>query len=268
MRKTIQFLFVALLMLGLTACSESEVEITPTSGISMDEIHTAVILTLTEQAVGFTPTPEPTTTITPTILDSPTPSPTVTIIATLPLISAGGSYSTANGCNDSAYVSDVTIPDGTVLAAGEAFTKTWQLSNTGTCDWSTSYQLTFISGDDMDADDVSLGEVVYAGYTNSISVDMVAPSTNGTYYSYWKMVDASGNLFGGTVYAMIVVSDASSTSTPTVTATGNTSTSTSTPAASATSTATPVVSSSSTTVPSNTPVPVTATTVPSETSVP
>ncbi|MGE5375455.1 MAG: hypothetical protein ACM3XO_10390 [Bacteroidota bacterium] len=39
---------------------------------------------------------------------------------------------TANGCNHAGYISDVTIPDETVLAPGESFNKTWEFQNTGT----------------------------------------------------------------------------------------------------------------------------------------
>ena len=56
-------------------------------------------------------------------------------------------------CHDSAvFVEDVTYPDNTSLKAGEKFTKTWKLQNTGTCKW-TNYTVAFVSGDKMEASD-------------------------------------------------------------------------------------------------------------------
>src|SRR5688572_24073099 len=53
-------------------------------------------------------------------------------------------------CRDSAvFVEDVTVPDNTRIEAGEEFTKTWKLQNTGSCTW-TDYTIAFVSGDQMD----------------------------------------------------------------------------------------------------------------------
>ena len=221
MKKARQILLLLLLVLSLTSCDGEDPDQEPTAMISMDDIHTAVVITLTAEAANFSPTPEPTQTQAPTNTTMPTQTPvknTPTLIAINQAVVSSGS-TTANGCYDAVYVSDVTIPDGTEFAPGESFTKTWSLSNSGTCNWDEDFQLVFISGDDMDADDTEIGDIVYVDYSDSISVDMVAPSTTGTYYGYWRMADASGNLFGGTIYVMIVVTDDASTLTPTPTAT-------------------------------------------------
>jgi len=55
--------------------------------------------------------------------------------------------STANCGNNALFVSDVTITDGTVLAPGEAFTKTWRFQNTGTCDWDEKYTIVAVNTD-------------------------------------------------------------------------------------------------------------------------
>src|SRR5574341_2099831 len=48
-------------------------------------------------------------------------------------------------CRDEAiFVEDVTYPDNTRLAAGEKFTKTWKLQNTGKCTW-IGYTIAFFS---------------------------------------------------------------------------------------------------------------------------
>src|SRR4030042_441614 len=56
---------------------------------------------------------------------------------------------TTSGADRAIYVADVTIPDGTVIAPGAAFVKTWKLQNAGTTTWTTSYSLVFIRGDHM-----------------------------------------------------------------------------------------------------------------------
>jgi hypothetical protein len=94
-------------------------------------------------------------------------------------------------------VTDVTIPDGTILAPGQAFTKTWEIRNIGSCTWTTSYALVFVFGNQMGASSViNLPAAVAPGATADFSVNMVAPSVAGHYRSYWRFRDASGVQFG------------------------------------------------------------------------
>jgi hypothetical protein len=110
------------------------------------------------------------------------------------------------GCNNLALIRDVTIPAGTVFKPGEKFTKTWQVSNTGTCDWVYLYRLVFVSGDKMSGGPSTLGRVIPPGDWRQLSVDLKAPSTPGTYTGYWRFGDQSGNVFGSTLGVSIVVS--------------------------------------------------------------
>ena len=109
------------------------------------------------------------------------------------------------------FVSDVTIPDGSYIAPGAAFTKTWRIRNNGTTTWTTNYRLVFVSGTQMSAQNsVNLPYNVGPGQTVDISVQMTAPTTSGSYKSSWMLVNESGTQFGvGTncqtaVYALIV----------------------------------------------------------------
>jgi len=116
------------------------------------------------------------------------------------------------------FVADVTIPDGTVLSPGAAFTKTWKLQNTGTTTWTTSYSLEFVSGQDMGTvKSVPISTSVAPGAQIDVSVDMLAPDTNGNYQSWWKMKNASGQFFNDSVYVLITVG---SSNTPHPTSTG------------------------------------------------
>ena len=100
-------------------------------------------------------------------------------------------------CNKGAFVADVTIPDGTSLAAGSSFTKTWRITNVGSCTWTTDYTLVFTFGDLLGASpEIHLPSSVIPGQTADFSVNMVAPSTTGHYRSYWRFKNASGAQFG------------------------------------------------------------------------
>jgi hypothetical protein len=100
-------------------------------------------------------------------------------------------------CDRGAFVADVTIPDGTTLAAGTPFTKTWRIRNAGSCTWTTSYTLVFTFGDLLGASPViPLPSSVAPGQTVDLSVNMVAPNTAGHYRSYWRFKNAVGASFG------------------------------------------------------------------------
>ncbi len=127
-----------------------------------------------------------------------TPSPTSTL-ATTPL-PPGQSGDRA------IFVADVTIPDGTIIAPGAAFTKTWKLQNYGNSTWTTGYSLAFVSGEKMGTiSSVSIPQPVPPGAQIDISVDMVAPTAPGSYQGYWKMKNAAGQFFNDSVYVLITV---------------------------------------------------------------
>jgi hypothetical protein len=100
-------------------------------------------------------------------------------------------------CNRAAFVSDVSIPDGMVLGAGDSFVKTWRLSNAGSCIWNSNYNLVFSSGSQLSApSSVNLPGSVAPGQTVDISVSMVSPNNTGTYTGYWKLENDTGTVFG------------------------------------------------------------------------
>jgi hypothetical protein len=113
-----------------------------------------------------------------------------------------------HACYDNAtFVSDVTVPDGTVFAPRTAFDKTWRLRNNGSCTWNTGYQLAFVGGSQLGAPGaVNIPHEVSPGNSVDISVPMVAPEANGTYRSNWQLRNPDcGNLFGPIVYTHIKV---------------------------------------------------------------
>ena len=86
---------------------------------------------------------------------------------------------------------DVTIPDDTRLTAGETFTKTWRFKNSGTCHW-TGYTINFLTGDRMGAPDSAPIPDTLAGSTVDISLDLTAPTSDGSYSGYFTLKDAKG----------------------------------------------------------------------------
>ena len=114
---------------------------------------------------------------------------------------------TATACpgNDSDFVSDVNVPDGTHFAAGTVFQHTWRLRNSGTCTWTTAYQLRYVSGDAIAGASVNLTAPVPPGATTDITVTFTAPSANGNYTSRWQLFDEAGTAFGTKPYVQINV---------------------------------------------------------------
>ena len=100
-------------------------------------------------------------------------------------------------CDAAAFVSDISIPDGTLLSANQRFTKTWRLKNIGTCTWTREYGVAFIDGNAMGAPAVVYLPVSVApGETVDISLELTAPSTPGSYRGNWKLRNARGVIFG------------------------------------------------------------------------
>jgi hypothetical protein len=101
-------------------------------------------------------------------------------------------------CDRAAFVSDVTIPDGTLLGPSEDFIKTWRLRNTGSCTWNSSYQLIFKEGDAMSgpASKQLTSGTVASGQTVDISVDLTSPSAEGEYRGDWLIRSDKGIVFG------------------------------------------------------------------------
>ncbi len=112
-------------------------------------------------------------------------------------ISIATSSQPPSSCDRAQFITDVTVPDGTVYAPGASFLKTWRLKNTGTCTWSTFYALVFDTGNKLDGPDlVNLPQSVPPGSSVDVSVNLVAPSTAGSYRGYWRFQNADGVRFG------------------------------------------------------------------------
>jgi hypothetical protein len=201
MPKNARFVSILILLaLGLTACNmPSDAADTESANAVLTAAAQTVEANLT-QAAPAAPADQPTAA---PVLPTNTTPPDVTLAVptnTLPVATA------TQDCDKGDFVTDVTIPDGTVLDPDESFTKTWRLKNTGTCSWTPSYAIVFDSGDAMSGPATqALTGNVNPGQTVDISVNLKAPSADGTYRGYWKLRNAAGTLFA-TVYVDVKVS--------------------------------------------------------------
>lgn len=109
-----------------------------------------------------------------------------------------------------AFLSDVTIPDGTEIAAGEGFSKVWRLSNCGTTTWPLGCRLALESNTGDRLSTVEFVEIpgeVPPQSAVTISVEMEAPKKLGRHVSYWRMHGPSGSSFGARIWVDIVAAE-------------------------------------------------------------
>lgn len=212
-------LILAGIIVLITAFSGSD----SNSADEVNAVYTNAAATVAVQQMTLqasTPSVTPTTfTQTPAATFTPLASPTLftsPVLATNTVSAPSG----AVGCNNSAYVSDVTIPDDTVVTPGQTFTKTWKLQNTGSCPWTTSYKVSFVSGNAMGGTTTALTVTVQPGQSGDISVALTAPAAAGDAIGYWILTNDSGQNFGTSFYVKVKVGGTGTSGTVTATATG------------------------------------------------
>lgn len=235
MKPAFKNIFTLLLIaIFITACGSN----IATTQSDVDTLLTAAVGTMvysyfdTQTAIytAETATPASTPASTPTLLPTFTPLPSVTLPPSSPTYvyftptlgtftpavpTVTGTLPTATvnpgalgyGCNNLAFIRDVNIPAGSVLQRNEEVTKTWKVQNTGSCIWTFQYRLVFLSGDDLKASGDYIQKQVIVWDWAEVSIQFNAPKKPGTYTSYWRMVDANGNMFGATLILSFVVSE-------------------------------------------------------------
>jgi hypothetical protein len=162
----------------------------------------------TLQAGMFSATPNPalsTPTATLPVLPSPTLGQLTPVLLPTFAPAAGSTVAVggAVGCDNAVYVSDVTIPDGTTIAAGKSFTKTWKVTNIGSCAWTATYKLVYVSGDSLGGKATAIGKVVNSGESADISVILTSSSATGNLTGTWKLSNDKGQTFGDSLTVVI-----------------------------------------------------------------
>ena len=198
--KTKIFVWAILVIFVLTSCAGGQTEPTATP-VDIPAIQTSVVATVfagaTQTVEAYTPTsaPEPTEeapTVTPTpgITDTPTPSGTATEII----------------CDNLEFVSDVTVPDGALMTAGQEFIKTWKVKNIGACTWTSGYNIINAEyGEKMSGQTTALTVDILPNTEGEISITLKAPNTPGTYSGYWRLANNNGYPFGTILTVVVIV---------------------------------------------------------------
>lgn len=154
-------------------------------------VFTAAALTV--QAMSTQSSPTPGLTFNTPTLPAPQATNTALSFPTLAVATATRQVPPTAACDLAQFVRDVTVPDGTTFLPGATFTKTWRLKNAGTCTWS-GYSLVFDSGELMGGTSPTPIGTVSPGQEVDISVNLTAPTANGSYRGYWRVRNASGVL--------------------------------------------------------------------------
>jgi uncharacterized protein YkwD len=120
--------------------------------------------------------------------------------------------SSGSSCQDSALmIADVTVPDDTQMSPGQTFTKTWRFMNNGKCNWS-GYTIAFVAGDRMASPDTAPVPDTEAGKTVDVSVQLSAPSTDGSYTGFYELRKTNGETLPigieSTFWVRILIGDA------------------------------------------------------------
>ncbi len=150
--------------------------------------------------------------------DTPSPSTPDSSTTTTPGTPGGTGTAVTPGespgdaCQDSALmIADVTVPDDTQMSPGETFTKTWRFMNNGKCNWS-GYTIAFVAGDRMASPDAAPVPDAEAGKTVDVSVQLTAPSADGSYTGFYELRKANGETLPigieSTFWVRILIGDA------------------------------------------------------------
>jgi hypothetical protein len=101
------------------------------------------------------------------------------------------------------FVSDISLPDGTVVNPGQSLTKTWRMKNTGTSTWGSGYQLAFVSGEQMGAPSAVNVPSTAPNANADISINITAPSAAGDHSGFWRLRNSQGTYFGPQIWVKV-----------------------------------------------------------------
>jgi len=214
-------LLLTMVSLVLAACGGNEPTPTEDPQSQADQINAIYTqaaetlqaeIALTEEAMPE-PTATPQSSPTPQVIATNTPLPedeTPTAFPTLPSLPTPTQIPTQPAAVGGrpclrAEIAFESPQDGVTKSPGESFVKQWNLSNSGSCEWTDSFKLIHVRGPNftdstsfnlVDVSNLEEGETIPNGGLLEIRVSMEAPSTPGTHRSVWMLADESGLLFG------------------------------------------------------------------------
>jgi len=199
-------MIVILLSMLIAGCGSANPPSTePTADVAAIRTSAAntVVAQFTLTAAAFTPTTAPLPTETPAPLE-PGTTDTATTQPLAEVTTASGTTDAL--CDSLEFVTDVNIPDGTNMAPGQDFLKTWRVKNTGSCTWGADYKLVYAGyADRMAGQWQPLTQVVQPGQEIELSVQFKAPDKVGEYLSAWQMANPRGVTMPEAIYVKIIV---------------------------------------------------------------
>ncbi len=136
----------------------------------------------------FTPTSEPTATAT-IVPPTQTPLPSFT-----PVPPTAAPTKTSTPSDYQCSIVSQSPAFGAKIDTGYDFDAIWKLKNIGTKKWEVgAVDIVYSSGDKLQkyVDALDIAKTVEPGEEITITVDMLAPSSAGTYKAVWKMVFGS-----------------------------------------------------------------------------
>jgi hypothetical protein len=190
--KTASLIVVFLIVLLLAACGSNATPASAPTAMDINAVQTAAVQTIVANITA-------TANAQPTLEPTETPAPVKTAA---PVVVASPS---APQCNNATFVSDASVADGTHMTAGQAFIKSWRVSNTGSCSWKTTYKIIYGYGEKMSGLPAVLTAEVLPNTQAEISVNLKAPLKAGNYSGYWRLSDNNGLPFGQFFSVIIIV---------------------------------------------------------------
>lgn len=152
----------------------------------------------------FIPPTAPAPLIAPTLIINPTQNVVISQPTLLPT-TALPTASPEECVNGLTFVSDLTIPDGTLVTYGATLDKQWLVQNSGTCNWDETYRLRRIGGAALGAPEEIMLYPAKSGAQADIQITFTAPFVDGKYESAWQAFDAFGFAFGDLIYIRVEV---------------------------------------------------------------
>ncbi len=228
--KILNSLIIIILAVSLSACGPSapvEPTIDPNL-IKTEAVQTAFAQMTLEAIMNPSATPQPTDTPVPTATTAPTMTVTATAgtpvalpgVATQAVALPGVATKPASGLapvttgDKGEWVSNTPEDDfkfylktDTGKFRNGGVDLTWVIRNTGTTTWNGTYFARYYSGTKIvSPDSVYLKETSVApGGVANITVDVICPSTAGTYYTTWVLSNPDGQNFVTFTFQIIVV---------------------------------------------------------------
>jgi hypothetical protein len=106
------------------------------------------------------------------------------------------------------FLSDLTVPDGTVVTPGASIDKRWSIQNNGTCNWDERYRLRLVTGTGLGLPDEMALYPARSGVQTVVRMQLQAPAEPGTFRSAWQAVNPADQAFGDPIFIEIIVAAA------------------------------------------------------------